>query len=80
VLKLDFNVAIPGDVPAVSKADVEQLKTRIDAPIARAGQLIKSGVGKDQLMSLLKTDDLAWKPNFSPQQLDGFYAELSATK
>ncbi|MFC5861472.1 hypothetical protein ACFPT7_04145 [Acidicapsa dinghuensis] len=34
VLKLDFNVAIPGNGPTVTKSDVEQLKSRIDAALA----------------------------------------------
>jgi hypothetical protein len=32
---------------------------------------------KDRLMAELKTDDLGWKLNFSAEQVDGFYAELS---
>jgi hypothetical protein len=28
-------------------------------------------------MSQLKTDDLGWNLNFTPEQVDQFYAELS---
>jgi len=80
VLKLDFNVVVPGKGDAVSRSDLESFKAKIDALVVRAAQLVKNGVGKDQLMSQLKTDDLGWKLNLSQEQLDGFYAELSRTK
>jgi cyclase len=80
VLKLDFTVAVPGNGPLVSRADVEAFKTKVDTLVSRAAQLVKSGVAKDQLMTQLKTDDLGWKLNFSPEQVDGFYAELSKAK
>lgn len=80
VLKLDFNVAVPGDGPAVSRADVEQFKIKMDTLIARATRLVKNDIPKDQLISQLKADNLGWKLNFSPQQVDGFYAELSSMR
>jgi cyclase len=80
VLKLDFDVAVPGNGPTVTRADLEVFKTKIDTLVARANSLVKQGVRKDQLMAQLKTDDLGWKLNFSPQQVDGFYAELSGSK
>jgi cyclase len=77
VLKLDFDVAVPGDGTMVTKADLEAFKTRIDTLVARGRQLVKDGVSKDQLMARLKTDDLGWHLNFTKEQVDGFYAELS---
>jgi len=79
-LKLDFNVAIPGNEPAVSRSDVEAFKTKVNTLVSRATQLVKRGVTKDQLMTQLKTDDLGWKLNFSAEQVDSFYAELARTK
>jgi hypothetical protein len=38
----------------------------------------KQGVGKDQMMAQLKTDDLGWQFDFTGEQLDRFYEELSA--
>ena len=35
------------------------------------------GTAKDQLMAQLKTDDLGWRFDFTKEQVDGFYAELS---
>lgn len=80
VLKLDFNVAVPGEGHVASKADVEAFKVKIDTLVSRAHQLVKSGVPKDRFMAQLKTDDLGWKLNFSPEQVDGFYSELSRSK
>jgi cyclase len=80
ILKLDFNVAVPGKGAAISRSDLESFKAKIDTLVSRAAQLVENGVGKDQLLSQLNTNDLGWKLNFSGEQLDGFYAELSRTK
>jgi len=80
VLKLDFNAAVPGEGPQISRADLETFKTKIDTLVSRATKLVKSGVQESQLMSQLKTDDLGWKLNFSQEQIDGFYAELSRAR
>jgi glyoxylase-like metal-dependent hydrolase (beta-lactamase superfamily II) len=80
ILKLDFDVAIPSTGPAITRADLEAFKTKIDTMVARATGLVKQGVPKDQLMAQLKTSDLGWQLSFSGDQLDGFYAELSRTK
>jgi cyclase len=77
VLKLDFDVAIPSTGPAITRADLEAFKTKIDTMVARATGLVKQGVPKDQLMAQLKTADLGWQLTFSGDQLDSFYAELS---
>ncbi len=77
VLKLDFDVVIPSTGPTVSRADLEAFKARIDTLVSRAAALVIQGVGKDQLMSQLKTNDLGWQLKFSPDQVDHFYAELS---
>jgi glyoxylase-like metal-dependent hydrolase (beta-lactamase superfamily II) len=80
ILKLDFDVAVPGTGPTVSRADLEAFKTKIDILVARAMALVKKGVPKEQLMAQLKTDDLGWQFNFSGDRLDRFYGELSRTK
>jgi cyclase len=80
VLKLDFDAAIPGMGPTVSRADLEEFKTKIDTLVARATALVKQGVPKDQLMAQLKTDDLGFQLTFTGDQLDHFFAELSSTK
>ena len=80
VLKLDFDVVVPGTGPVVTRADLEAFKTKIDTVVARATELVKNGVPKDQLMAQLKTDDLGWQFSFTGDQLDSFYTELSRTK
>ncbi len=80
VLKLDFDVAVPGTGPTVTRADLEAFKTKVDTVVSRGRELVNKGIPKDQLMAQLKTDDLGWQLNFTGEQLDGFYAELSGVK
>ena len=80
VLKLDFDVVVPSTGPMVPRADLEAFKTKMDLLVSRASALVAKGVPKDQLMAQLKTDDLGWQFNFKGDQLDRFYAELSAGK
>jgi cyclase len=80
ILKLDFDVVVPGTGNAITRADLEAFKTKIDTVVSRAAGLVKQGVPKDQLMAQLKTDDLGWHLNFTRGQLDSFYAELSEAK
>jgi cyclase len=80
VLKLDFDTVVPGTGPVGTRADLEAFKNRIDTLVARASELVKKGVPKEQLMSQLKTDDLGWHLDLTPDQLDHFYAELLRTE
>ncbi len=80
ILKLDFDAVVPGTGPTVTRADLEAFKIKIDTLVSRAAELVKNGVPRDQLMAQLKTDDLGWHLNFTGEQFDGFYSELSATK
>jgi cyclase len=74
VLKLDFDAAIPGNGDVLTKADVQAYKTRFDTMIAKARELVRKGVPKDQLLAQLKTDN-EWAPRVP--NVDAFYAELS---
>jgi cyclase len=80
ILKLDFDVVVPSMGPTITRADLEAFKTKIDTVVAHATGLVQKGVPKDELMAQLKTDDLGWKFNFTGEDLDRFYAELSRTK
>jgi len=78
VLKLDFDTAIPGNGDPLTKADVAAFKTKYDAFLARARELVRQGVPKDQLLSRLKSEDLALSPQIakpdalsSPNQNNG---------
>ncbi|HEX4277231.1 MAG TPA: MBL fold metallo-hydrolase [Bryobacteraceae bacterium] len=77
VLKLDFDAAIPGNGPVLSKADVAAYKAKFDAMIAKARELVKKGVPQDQLLAQLKTDN-GWAPRVP--KVDAFVAELSESK
>ena len=74
ILKLDFDSCIPGNGGVLSKADVQEYKTKIDTFVSRAKEAVAKGVPKDQLMSSIKTDDLGWMPRVPNADL--FYAEL----
>jgi cyclase len=63
VLKLDFELAIPGRGEPKSRADVEAFRTRFATLVGRASEAIKGGATRDQLASQVKTDDLGWQPN-----------------
>lgn len=77
ILKLDFDVAVPGAGPTVSRADLQAFKTKIDTVVSRATLLVKQGIPKGRLMSRLQTEDLGWHFTFTGQRLDRFYAELA---
>jgi cyclase len=78
VLNLDFDAAIPGNGDVLTKADVLAYKTKFDTVIARARELVRAGVPQDQLLAMIKTDDIGWTPRVP--KVDAFYAELSASK
>jgi glyoxylase-like metal-dependent hydrolase (beta-lactamase superfamily II) len=75
VLTLDFDAAIPGNGPVLTKADVRAFKAKFDTVIDRATELIRKGVPKDQLLAQIRTDDIGWTPRIP--NVDAFYAELS---
>lgn len=76
VLKVDFDVAVPGTGAVVARAEVERLKTKLDALMARATALVKEGPGKKQPEAQMKTDELGQRINLSVDRMDKFYAEL----
>jgi len=75
LLKLDFDAAIPGNGPVLTKADVQAFKAKFDTVVDRLTDLVRKGVPKDQILMQLKTDDIGWAPRIPA--IDGLYAELS---
>ena len=75
LLKLDFDTAVPGAGPVLTKADVQAFRTKFTTVMMRASELVQKGVPKDQLLMQLKTDDIGWAPRVP--QIDPFYEELS---
>jgi glyoxylase-like metal-dependent hydrolase (beta-lactamase superfamily II) len=71
VLKLDFDVAVPGAGEPRDKAAIQAFKTKVDLVISRAKEAIGKGATRDRLMTQVKNDDLA------PWTLDAaFYGNL----
>jgi cyclase len=75
VLKLDFDMAIPGRGEPKSKADIQAFRDKFATVISRASDAIKAGATKDQLAMQVKTDDLGWM--FNPQFYGQLYDELA---
>ena len=70
VLKLDFEMAIPGRGEPKTRAEVEAYRTKFATVVSRAAEAIKAGAARDQLAAQVKTDDLGWQFNA------GFYGSL----
>ena len=80
ILKLDFDVAVPSKGPMITRDDLVAFKTKIEILISRAHALVNSGVPKEKLLPQLNPEDFGWQFNFSPNDIDRFYTELSSTK
>jgi cyclase len=78
VLKLDFEIAIPGRGEPRPKADIQAFKVRIDTVVKRVSDAIKAGATKDQLMAQVKTDDVGF--TFQKNVFDNLYDELTKAK
>ncbi|MBV8730380.1 MAG: MBL fold metallo-hydrolase [Acidobacteriia bacterium] len=74
ILSLDFDTAIPGNGGPLTRADLQEYKTKIETFVSRARQAARQGVPKDQLLDHIETGDLGWKPRVP--NVDPFYAEL----
>ena len=75
VLQLDFDTAIPGHGPVVSKDDVRAFRLKLVTLRQRAADVVKSGASKNDFVAKLKTDDLNWP--FPKATLEGLFDELS---
>jgi cyclase len=75
VLKLDFDMAIPGRGEPKTRADVQAFRDRFAMVISRASDAIKAGATKDTLAMQVKTDDLNF--TFQPAFYGSLYDELT---
>ena len=75
VLKLDFDMAIPGRGEPKTRADVQAFRDKFATVITRASDAIKAGATKDTLAMQVKTDDLGW--TFQPAFYGSLYDELT---
>jgi cyclase len=70
VLKLDFDMAIPGRGEPKTRAEVQAFRDKFATLISRASDAIKAGATRETLAMQVKTDDLGWTFNA------GFYGSL----
>jgi cyclase len=77
VLKLEWDVAIPGHGQPVKRQALVDYRSSLQSFIDRAREAVRSGAAKDQLMSRLNTDDPGWQVQFTGENLDRFYTEMS---
>lgn len=75
VLALDFDTAIPGHGPVLTKAEVRTFRDKMQTLNERMAAFIKGGGKKTDISSRVKVDDLEWP--FAAGGLDGLYDELS---
>jgi len=75
VLKLDFEMAIPGRGEPKTRADVQAFRDKFASLVKRASDAIKAGATKEQLAMQVKTDDLGW--TFNAPFYGSLYDELT---
>jgi cyclase len=75
VLKLDFDMAIPGHGPVLTKDQVRVFRNKMQTLNERMAALIKGGGRKTDIAARIRLDDLDWP--FQPGGLDGLFDELS---
>ena len=78
VLQLDFDAAIPGHGPVLTKEEVRSFRQKLMTLRQRAADLITSGVGRGDFMNRLKIDDLNWP--FPKERIEPLYDELAARR
>jgi hypothetical protein len=78
ILKLDFDVAIPGHGPDLTKAQVQNYRERLGVLKQRMQDAVRGGVKKEELAAKIKLDDLGWP--LAPALLGSMYDELAAAR
>ncbi|MBV8731283.1 MAG: MBL fold metallo-hydrolase [Acidobacteriia bacterium] len=75
VLKLDFEIAVPGRGEPKSRAEIEAFRNKMATLISRAQDAVKAGATKENFATAVKTDDLGWKLN--PNLMGNLYDEIT---
>jgi len=78
VLKLDFDSAIPGHGPVLTKDNVRTFRQNLVTLRQRMTEVVKGGVKKEDLGKRLKTDDLGWP--FPSERLNELWDEFGSGK
>jgi glyoxylase-like metal-dependent hydrolase (beta-lactamase superfamily II) len=76
LLQIDFDTAIPGHGPVLTKNDVRAFRDKIATLRQRVTDLVQTRVPKKEFGAKLKTDDLSWP--FPQARLDAMYDEIAA--
>lgn len=76
VLKLDFDTAIPGHGPVLTKDNVRTFHKNLVTLRQRIIEVVKAGAKKEEFGTKLKTDDLGWP--FPPERLNELWDEFGA--
>ena len=74
VLKLDFDTAIPGHGPVLTKDDIRTFRQNLVVLRQRMTEVVKAGAKKEELATKLKTDDLGWP--FPRERLNELWDEF----
>ena len=74
MLKLDFDMAIPGHGPVLTKDDVRKFRQNLITLHQRITEVVKAGVRKEEFGAKLKTDDLGWP--FPAERLNDLWDEF----
>ncbi len=75
MLAIDFETAIPGHGPILTKNDVRSFRNKLQTLNERMAAFVKGGGRKTDIATGIKLDDLNWP--FQPEALHGLYDELS---
>jgi cyclase len=82
LLKLDFDVAIPGHGDYLTKEQVRRYVANLETMNHRMTALVRAGTPKAQLRTALKIDDLGWANSVSTvnfwSKIDSYYDEMAA--
>jgi cyclase len=80
VLKLDFDMVIPGHGDPMTKVQVQEYAGKWKTFVDRALAEVRKGTTKENLVAAIKVDDLGWNTATYQQRLDGFWADLQKAK
>jgi glyoxylase-like metal-dependent hydrolase (beta-lactamase superfamily II) len=77
VLKLDFNVVIPGHGPLATRAEVMKWRAEIETVRDRIRTMVREGKTKAEVTKML-VDDFHWDPNgiIVARSIDSLMSEL----
>jgi glyoxylase-like metal-dependent hydrolase (beta-lactamase superfamily II) len=76
ILKLDFDTAIPGHGPVLTRSTVQTYRQNLGVLKQRMKDAVRAGVKKEELPTKIKLDDLGWP--LAPALLSSMYDEMAA--